>query len=36
MVFLAILCILFGVYPQMVYPLLNSAVNGILAISAVP
>ena len=34
MLFLAILCVLFGVYPQMVYPLLNSAVNGILAISA--
>ncbi len=34
MLFLAVLCILFGVYPQMVYPLLNSAVNGILAISA--
>jgi hydrogenase-4 component F len=36
MLFLAILCILFGVYPQVVYPLLNSATNGILAISAVP
>jgi formate hydrogenlyase subunit 3/multisubunit Na+/H+ antiporter MnhD subunit len=36
MLFLAILCILFGVYPQSIYPLLNSAVNGVLAISAVP
>ena len=36
MLFLAILCLLFGVYPHVIYPLLNSAVNGILAISAVP
>jgi formate hydrogenlyase subunit 3/multisubunit Na+/H+ antiporter MnhD subunit len=36
MLFLAILCILFGVYPQVVYPLLDSAVNGILANSALP
>jgi len=36
MLFLAILCILFGVYPQAIYPLLNSAVNGVLAISAAP
>jgi formate hydrogenlyase subunit 3/multisubunit Na+/H+ antiporter MnhD subunit len=36
MLFLAILCILFGVYPQVVYPLLNSATNGILANLAVP
>jgi len=34
MLFLAILCLLFGVYPQVIYPLLDSAVNGILAISA--
>jgi formate hydrogenlyase subunit 3/multisubunit Na+/H+ antiporter MnhD subunit len=36
MLFLAILCILFGVYPQAIYPLLDSAASGILAISAVP
>ncbi len=36
MLFLAILCILLGVYPQSIYPLLNSAVNGVLAISAAP
>ena len=34
MLFLAILCILLGVYPQPIYPLLDSAVNGILALSA--
>jgi formate hydrogenlyase subunit 3/multisubunit Na+/H+ antiporter MnhD subunit len=34
MLFLAILCILLGVYPQLIYPLLDSAVKGILALSA--
>jgi len=36
MLFLAILCILFGVYSQVLYPLLNSAANGIMAILPVP
>jgi formate hydrogenlyase subunit 3/multisubunit Na+/H+ antiporter MnhD subunit len=36
MLFLAILCLLFGVYPQAIYPLLDSAAKGVLAISAAP
>jgi hydrogenase-4 component F len=36
MLFLAILCLLFGVYPQAIYPLLDSAAKGVLAISAFP
>ena len=36
MLFLAILSLFFGLYPQAIYPLLNSAANGIMAISAVP
>lgn len=36
MLFLAFLCILFGVYSQGIYPLLNSAANGIMAILPVP
>jgi hydrogenase-4 component F len=36
MIFLAILCVLFGVYSQAVYPLLNSAANGVAAILPAP
>jgi formate hydrogenlyase subunit 3/multisubunit Na+/H+ antiporter MnhD subunit len=35
MIFLAILSLFFGLYPQAIYPLLNSAANGIMAISAI-
>lgn len=36
MLFLALLCILFGIYPQVLYPLLNSVTNGIMAILPAP
>jgi formate hydrogenlyase subunit 3/multisubunit Na+/H+ antiporter MnhD subunit len=36
MLFLAILTLFLGLYPQAIYPLLDSATNGVMAISAVP
>jgi hydrogenase-4 component F len=36
MLFLAILSLFFGLYPQAIYPLLNSAAKGIMAIAGIP